>query len=60
MHYLDNASTTKVTLSAANAVMNAMVNQFGNPSSVHSMGIEAEGIVSKARNELSSALGCKP
>lgn len=59
MHYLDNASTTKVTLSAANAVMNAMVNQFGNPSSVHSMGIEAEGIVSKARKELSSALGCK-
>ena len=60
MHYLDNASTTKVTRSAADAVMDAMVSRFGNPSSVHSLGIEAEGIVTRARKELADALGCKP
>jgi len=60
MHYLDNAATTKVTESAANAVMNAMTRQFGNPSSVHSLGIEAEGIVERARSEIAKALGCKP
>ena len=45
MHYLDNASTTKVSTGAAEAVMDAMTIRFGNPSSVHSMGIEAENIV---------------
>jgi len=60
MHYLDNASTTKVTESAATAVLNAMINQFGNPSSVHSLGIEAEGIVERARSEIAKSLGCKP
>lgn len=60
MHYLDNASTTRVTRSAANAALDAMLNRFGNPSSVHSLGIEAEGIISRARKELADALGCKP
>jgi cysteine desulfurase len=60
MHYLDNAATTKVTESAANAVMNAMTRQFGNPSSVHSLGIEAEGIVDRARGEIARSFGCKP
>lgn len=60
MHYLDNASTTKVSAGAANAVMDAMTVRFGNPSSVHSMGIEAESIVEGARKELAASLNCKP
>jgi cysteine desulfurase len=60
MHYLDNASTTKVSTGAAEAVMDAMTIRFGNPSSVHSMGIEAENIVEDARKELAASLNCKP
>lgn len=60
MHYLDNASTTKVSANAADAVMDAMTVRFGNPSSVHSMGIEAENIIESSRKELAASLNCKP
>ena len=47
--YLDNSSTTKVCLPAAEKVMECMTVVYGNPSSLHSMGFAAEKEMTKAR-----------
>lgn len=57
MIYLDNAATTKVMPQAVNAAAIAMEQSFGNPSSLHRMGVEAERLVSYSKNKILSALG---
>lgn len=56
MIYLDNASTTKPSEAVKEAVMNAM-EVFGNPSSMHRLGIDAEKIISESKNKISRVLG---
>ncbi len=56
MIYLDNASTTKPSEAAKAAVLEAM-EQFGNPSSLHGVGIKAEKIVESAREAVATRLG---
>jgi len=58
--YLDNSSTTKVLDEAAQAAFDAMMAHFGNPSSLHRKGIEAEKIMKQARENIAQALGVKP
>ena len=58
MHYLDNAATTMVSPAAADAAMRAMNIDFGNPSSVHKLGVEAEHMLNTAREQVATALGC--
>ena len=58
MVYLDNAATTQVSDAALKAATDAMTVRFGNPSSLHTMGIEGERIVENARSTLAKALGC--
>ena len=41
IHYLDNAATSRVLPAAAEAAVHMMREEFGNPSSLHKMGIEA-------------------
>ena len=60
MHYLDNAATTRVLPEAAEAAMHAMCEGFGNPSSLHQMGIDASRPVENSRKTIASALGCLP
>lgn len=60
LHYLDNAATTQVCPSAAAAAMAAMTEDFGNPSSLHGLGMRAEALVREARGETARALGCTP
>ena len=57
MIYLDNAATTKPCDDACKAVMNGL-EHFGNPSSLHKVGLDAEILVTKARQQLADALGC--
>lgn len=57
MIYLDNAATTKVIPEACEAAVYAMQSVWGNPSSLHRMGIEAERLVTYAKKQLLSALG---
>ncbi len=59
MIYLDNASTTKPSEGVKKAVLDAMDN-FGNPSSMHRLGIDAEKIVKNSRLALSNVLGVSP
>jgi len=58
--YLDNSSTTKVLEEAAQAAFDAMTIYFGNPSSLHKKGIEAEKIMKQARQNIAEVLGVRP
>ena len=59
-HYLDNSATTKVCQAAAEAAMQAMTEVYGNPSSTHTKGREANRLLETARKQVSAALGCTP
>jgi cysteine desulfurase len=56
--YLDNSATTPISAPAKEAMLRAM-ECYGNPSSLHTLGQEAEGIVKQAREQLLSALGVR-
>lgn len=55
--YLDNSATTRVYPEAAQEAYNVMTDFYGNPSSLHKKGIEAEEIREKARKRVAAALG---
>ena len=57
--YLDNAATTQVCPEAVQAAVEAMTKQYGNPSSTHALGREAAAVLTKARGQVSHALGCR-
>ena len=57
--YFDNSATTKPCREAAEAVMNAVENGWGNPSSLHFTGSEAESILEDSRANVAAALSCK-
>lgn len=58
--YLDNCATTKVCSEAAAACMEAMTNEYGNPSSLHRKGLNAEHLMTAARKNIAAILGCDP
>ena len=60
MHYLDNSATTQVCPEAAQAALSAMTQEFGNPSSTHTVGREAKKLLDRSRASVASALGCTP
>ena len=47
--YLDNSATTRCSARAAEMVMKVMREDFGNPSALHTKGVEAEHYVKEAR-----------
>ncbi len=55
--YFDNAATTRVLEESAKIAYDIMVNEYGNPSSVHGKGFKAEMLLKGARKEILSALG---
>lgn len=57
--YFDNSATTRVSEAALDAAERALRCDWGNPSSVHGKGIEAERLVSAARAGIVRALGVK-
>lgn len=58
--YLDNSATTKVLDRVAQTMYDVMTKYYGNPSSLHRKGIEAEKLIRKAREIIAQALGVKP
>lgn len=56
MIYFDNAATTVPCKAACDGVMNGLKN-FGNPSSLHRLGLEAEKLVTAARETIAVAIG---
>ncbi len=58
--YLDNSATTPVLPEVARAIYDSMCGVYGNPSSLHSRGLEAELELEKARETLARAMGARP
>ncbi len=58
--YLDNAATTKPLQSVAEIVYETMLHTYGNPSSLHKKGLEAENKIKEASAFLAQRLGCLP
>ena len=57
MIYLDNSATTVVSPSAAAAMVQVMTQGYGNPSSLHTLGVEAETAVTAARGAVARLIG---
>ncbi len=60
MIYLDNAATTRVFPEVAETVMEAMTATYGNPSSMHRMGFEAEKKIHSAAETIAKILKAEP
>jgi cysteine desulfurase len=60
MHYLDHAATTPVLPEVKEAMLGALDEDFGNPSSVHGYGRRAKEIVEDARDRVAAAVGAAP
>lgn len=57
--YLDNSATTPVDPRVAAAMARAVVENFGNASSVHGFGQQARAAVDRARREVAALIGAK-
>ncbi len=57
--YADNAATTKVSERALKAALPYFTEQYGNASSIYSIGMNAARAVAKAREQVATALGAK-
>ena len=57
--YLDNSATTKVCKEAIDSMCQCMENNWGNPSSLHIMGVNAYTALESSREALAKALGCQ-
>ena len=49
--YLDNAATTQVYPSVCEKMVEVMSHDFGNPSSLHMKGVEAEKYIKESQNQ---------
>lgn len=54
--YLDNSATTRCYKEAAEKMYRVMTEEYGNPSSLHHKGIEAEQVLREAKNILAHNL----
>lgn len=57
--YLDNSATTKPCKTACEYINKALVENWGNPSSLHTMGINAEITVSDARECIAKKISAR-
>ena len=60
MIYLDNSATTRVCEKSAEKVLELMTQCYGNPSSLHKKGLEAQREVAHARQAVAVSLGAQP
>ena len=58
--YLDNCSTTKVCEEAINAINDALKNNWGNPSSLHKKGFDAQILLENSRKTIADFIDSAP
>ena len=56
--YADNAATTPVSREVIDAMAPVFASQWGNPSSLHSKGREAKGLLDDARERIAKVFSC--
>ncbi len=59
MIYLDNAATTRVNIEVAEKISESLKTEFANPSSLYSIGADAEFEILKARKTIGKTLNAK-
>ncbi len=59
MIYLDNGATTRVCEEALEVYLEVSRAHFGNPSSLHAVGFDAESVLKNARADILKAIGAK-
>ena len=60
MVYADNAATTCVSKTALDAMLPYLTTNYGNPSSLHTVGQRANEALQSARETVARCLGCDP
>jgi len=58
--YADNAATTKMSRAALDAMIPFLEEQYGNPSSLYSIGQRAKEALEQAREEIAAVIRAKP
>ena len=58
--YADNAATTRLSDTALTAMLPYLQQEYGNPSSLHSVGQRAQEALTDARARIAQRLGCQP
>lgn len=58
--YLDNAATTPIAPEVIQTMTTLMSSTFGNPSSAHSFGRQAKGVLETSRRNIAKHLNCDP
>ena len=59
MAYLDNSATTKPEKAVADKIYEMLSDKFGNPSSFHKEGLEANDEITRAREIIAKSLFCQ-
>ncbi|MBO5908218.1 MAG: cysteine desulfurase [Clostridia bacterium] len=57
--YLDNSATTKPCEQSIKYLNDAICNNWGNPSSLHSLGINAEEIINSCKKTIATFISCR-
>ena len=58
--YLDNSATTKIKTEVLNEMMPYLTTEYGNASSLYSIGRKAKKAIEKARKQVAELLNCNP
>ncbi len=58
--YLDSAATTKVSEKVADEVSRVFKEEYGNPSSIHKKGIEADALMTESRKSIGKSINAGP
>mgnify|MGYP001311213314 CR=1 FL=1 len=58
--YLDNAASTPIAPEVISIMHKMMIEDFGNPSSIHSYGRTAKNIVENSRKKIADLLNTSP
>jgi cysteine desulfurase len=60
MIYLDNASTTKIAHCVFETMIPYLTNEYGNPSSTYSLGLNAKQAIQTAKKRIAKSINAKP
>ena len=58
--YADNAATTRMSRTAIDAMLPCMEREFGNPSSLYTIGQQAKEILEQARADVAAVINAEP
>ena len=58
--YADNAATTKMSRTAIDAMLKCMEHDYGNPSSLYTIGQQAKELLEQARADVAAVINAEP